>query len=165
MCHFTAIFGYFARFQAFTTLWLTLATWVNGPAHPSHTITYIQIPANYTPKYPIFDPQYTTYDIFSLTSETKCNENAGEMKITPHFIYHIWDIYTKYDIFASLFPIYNVSIPPKPGARSLLVPIAFSYIYYIEYPTIIFCEVTPNNPSTTYNQRERPQRNKRPQMA
>nr|DAD96763.1 MAG TPA: hypothetical protein [Podoviridae sp. ctdDI2] len=29
------------------------------------------------------------------------------------------------------------------------MPIATIHIYYIKYPTIIFCEVTPNKPSTT----------------
>lgn len=58
-------------------------------SHHNNSQLSLHIYTLHPPKYPIFDHEYTIFDIFSPTSETKCNENAGEMKITPHFISHI----------------------------------------------------------------------------
>ena len=89
MCHFSTTLGIFAYFWACTYRVLYTKTAAKPPSTPiSHHNTYTNT-RKLWPKHPKKHPQYLIYDIFLPTPETKCNENAGEMKITPQILYHI----------------------------------------------------------------------------
>ena len=82
--------------------------------------------------------------------QRKCrgNENCP-LKFISYliYLYHLWYICP---ISRLIRPLQHLAAVSFKDPR-----LAFNALYYIKYLTIIFCEVKPNPPSTTYNQRER----------